>query len=116
METHSMVALRIFSGNSSAPTSPPTASASPPAALISSTTVWALASSRLEYNINLRSNATRQRQTYSLTTTFAPSFAKRRAQLRPMPCHLHQLVYPRDSPRMLTDLTRACLNPLVRTT
>lgn len=47
-----MVASTIFLGNSSEPTSPPTAKASPPAALISSTTVCAFFSSRLQQYIS----------------------------------------------------------------
>lgn len=47
LETHLIVAVMTFSGKSSAPTSPPTASASPPASLISSTTSCAFFSSRL---------------------------------------------------------------------
>lgn len=50
-EAYWIVASTIFFGNSSEPTSPPTAKASPPAALISSTTIWAFFSSRLQRNV-----------------------------------------------------------------
>ena len=46
-DTHLMVASMTFCGKSSAETSPPTAMASPPKALISSTTSCAFFSSRL---------------------------------------------------------------------
>ena len=90
-----MVASRILVGKSSAATSPPTAMASPPAALISSTTTCAFFSSRLHLcqrcTANISTTVLRVRTdgvtdpSYSLTTTLAPSLAKRRAALLPIP-------------------------------
>ena len=96
--TYLIVAEMTFSGKSSAETSPPTASASPPAALISSTTACAFFSSRLQgqhnhvraqragdMNLSVGSANEGEENTHSVTTTFAPSFAKSNAQLRPIP-------------------------------